>query len=371
MLSDFVTAHRDEIIKRCRAKVAARAAPRATQVELEYGIPLFLDQLAAALRTHTGPTVADVDTTAAQHGGELLRGGFTIAQVVHDYGDACQAITGLAIELAAPIATEEFRALNQCLDDAIAGAATEYGRQRDLLVAAEATERATEDLGILAHELRNLLATASLAFEVLSGGSVGITGSTGQVLGRCLIGLRDLVDRSLAVVRLKAGIESGERIVIGTLLEEVELTAMMAARAGGHELSVDTRDGRAVVIGDPQILASILANLLQNAFKHSPAGSHVALRSSATRDRVVIEVEDQCGGLPAGALETLFEPFAQRGVDRSGLGLGLVICRRGVEALGGAIRVHDRPGHGCTFTIELPRVADDTAAETPRDSTTR
>src|SRR5687767_7881668 len=136
MLSDFVTTNRSEIIARCRARVAGRMAPRPTEFELEHGLPLFLDQLAATLssklgiRGPTGEVISDVQSprsigdqavsdSATKHGGDLLRIGFTVAQVVNDYGDACQAITELAIERKATIKTEEFQALNLCLDDAI------------------------------------------------------------------------------------------------------------------------------------------------------------------------------------------------------------------------------------------------------------
>src|SRR5450432_1011473 len=107
MLSDFVTTNRAEIIARCRARVAARMAPRPTKVELEHGIPLFLDQLVATLSSKltVGSTVG---ATATKHGNEMLRGGFTIAQVVNDYADACQAISQLAIERHVTITTKEF-----------------------------------------------------------------------------------------------------------------------------------------------------------------------------------------------------------------------------------------------------------------------
>ena len=65
------------------------------------------------------------------HGHELLLQGFTVSQVVHDYGDVCQAITELAVEMNAPISTDDFRMLNKCLDDAIAGAVTEFGREQN------------------------------------------------------------------------------------------------------------------------------------------------------------------------------------------------------------------------------------------------
>src|SRR5579863_8168030 len=119
MLHQFITENRSEIIDRCRAKIASRPAPRPTDVELEHGVPLFLDQLADTLRLAL-TTHPAIGKSAAKHGDELLHRGFTIAQVVHDYGGVCQAITELAVETQAPITTKEFQTLNLCLDDAIA-----------------------------------------------------------------------------------------------------------------------------------------------------------------------------------------------------------------------------------------------------------
>jgi hypothetical protein len=100
-LDAFLVENRADIIERCRVKVSARRAPRPTAAELERGIPLFLDQLVETLRLHT--TNPDHDAAATGHGRDLMNSGFTIAQVVHDYGDVCQSVTDLAIERAAPI----------------------------------------------------------------------------------------------------------------------------------------------------------------------------------------------------------------------------------------------------------------------------
>lgn len=357
MLSEFIAKNRATIIERCRAMVLGRMAPRPTQHELEHGIPVFLDQVANVLtsKLHMGSAV---ETSATKHGGELLRSGFTVAQVVHDYGDVCQTVTEMAIEQGATITNLEFQALNLCLDEAIAGAVTEYGRQREITVAvnvaAEGDARATQDLGVLAHELRNLLGTATLATEVLRSGNVGISGSTGSVLVRSLASMRDLVDRSFVVVRLKTGIASRDPIVISSVVEEIEVSAIMQAKVYGHQLTVDVQNPRAVVHADRQILASIVTNLLQNAFKYTQPQTHVTLRTSTVGDRVLVEVEDECGGLPVGTAEKIFEPYVQRGADHSGLGLGLSICRRGAEAIGGAIQIRDLPGKGCVFTVEIP-----------------
>jgi hypothetical protein len=66
--------------------------------------------------------------------------GFTVGQVVHGYGDVCQAVTDLAVEMGAPISTDDFRTLNRCLDDAIAGAVTEYAGEQDVTRDGEARD---------------------------------------------------------------------------------------------------------------------------------------------------------------------------------------------------------------------------------------
>ena len=110
-------------------------------------------------------------------------------------------ITDLAVELNAPISTDDFRTLNRCLDEAIAGAVTEYGREQNQSTLDGESARGSERLGFLAHELRNLTNTAIFAFEVLKTGNVGVAGSTGSVLHRSLMGLRALIGRSLAESR--------------------------------------------------------------------------------------------------------------------------------------------------------------------------
>jgi signal transduction histidine kinase len=89
------------------------------------------------------------------------------------------------------------------------------------------------------------------------------------------------------------------------------------------------KNGVAVEV-DSHLLASAVSNLLQNAFKFTHARGHVSLRARKKGDRVLIEVEDECGGLPPGKAEELFRPFERRGTDKSGLGLGLATIRRSV-----------------------------------------
>jgi signal transduction histidine kinase len=360
VLHDFVLANRAEIIARCRAMIADRPAPRPTDVELEYGVPLFLDQLVGALRHALEPDPqpdAAIRDSAVRHGNELLHGGFTIAQVVRDYGGICQAITEMAVERAESITAREFQTLNLCLDDGIAAAVTEFGRLREH----EGSARASH----LAHELRNKMNTALLAFETLKAGTVGVAGSTGRVLERSLAGMRSLLDRELIEVRLGAELHHFEPIVVRELLEDVEVAAAMDAVARGLRFSVAPTPSELMVSGDREILASVVSNLLQNALKFSRAGGQVSLRATGTADRVFIEVEDECGGLPPGKVDALFQPFSQHSADRSGLGLGLGICRRGARINSGEIRVVNRPGSGCVFTVDLPRQPAQARAQGP------
>lgn len=354
MLDDFIVTNRETIIARTRARVATRPVPTPTDIELKHGIPLFLDQLGDALRLAKSSTSVDhdqLDKTAGLHGGDLLRMGLTIGQVVHDYGDVCQVITELAMQERAPISAEEFRTLNLCLDDAIAGAVTEYARQRERSILAEGTER----LGILTHEMRNFLNTATLSFQSIKTGRVAVGGSTGMILGRSLTGLRDLLDRSLIDVRIDAGIERLELISVADFIAELEIGAAMQAQARGVQLKVVTAETPVTIEGDRQILLAAVSNLLQNAFKFTHPGSTVCLTAHATSERVLFDVEDECGGLPPGKTESLFLPFEQRSADRTGVGLGLSICRKAAKANGGELRVRDLPGKGCIFTLDLPR----------------
>jgi hypothetical protein len=197
LLHQFVSTHREELIMRCRAKVATRSSPAATEAEINHGVPMFLDQLVDELRLGLSPNL-QITKTAIKHGHDLLRQGFTVSQVVHDYGDVCQSITELAVARNVPISTDDFRMLNRCLDDAIAGAVTEYGRERDRSGDGEVV--GTQRIGHIARELRNTLHTASVALEVVRSGHVGMTGNTGSVLAQSIVAAEELADLIVAEV---------------------------------------------------------------------------------------------------------------------------------------------------------------------------
>ena len=190
-LHSFIDKNRDELITRCRRKVAKRSTPLPTEAEIDHGVPLFLDQLCEELR-HGPSNTHEIGKGAMKHGHDLLVQGFNISQVVHGYGDVCQSITDLAVETDAPIGTDDFRTLNRCLDDAIAGAVTEFSRAQDVTRDGES------------HEMRDLIKTATTAFEALRTGNVGIGGSTGTVVLRSLRAMDALVNRQSVQIAVSA-----------------------------------------------------------------------------------------------------------------------------------------------------------------------
>jgi signal transduction histidine kinase len=274
-----------------------------------------------------------------------------VAQVVHVYGDVCQVVRELTSEANASIAPGEFRVLNQRLDDAVAGAVMAYANRH----ARELAFRGSERLGAFAHEVLGLLNAAVLSFDVIKKGIVGVNGSTGAMHARSLSGLSALVERSLAEVRLAAGTPTLEHVLIGEFMEELEVSAAMRADGLGRRLAVSSVRGRVAVDADRQLLTSAVSNLIENAFKFSRPGGTVRLCTRATAARVVIDVSDECGGLPLGKVEQLCRPFARGSSDRAGLGLGLSIALAATRANSGELHVRDLPGSGCVFTIDLPR----------------
>ena len=368
MLHEFITAHRDSIITRSRAKVTDRPWALVSEIELEHGVPLFLTQLSETLRHQTtGGVFSDtaISESAARYGRELRFRGLTISQVVHDYGDICQAITEVAVEHNAPITIEEFQTLNRCLDAAIAEAATVHAR----ITAETRTTEAIERIGQFAHELRDYLHSAVLAFNTLKLGNVSIGGSTGTVLGRSLMLLRDLVDNTLADVRMEANIQRRERLQVAAFLTEIAVVANLHADVRGLRFGVDHVDPGLAVNGDPQLLESAITNLLNNAFKFTRAAGLIVLRAERDGECVRIGVEDECGGIADG-VEVVFKPFAgRRKADRTGLGLGLSIARKAVVQHGGDIYFRNLPGKGCVFTISLP-LADEVTPVSELFSTT-
>ena len=373
MMHDFLANNHDELVARCAEKVAKRPKRGATKRQLENGIPMFLNQLKRTLEAEngnqageglkiSGPSggdksqLSEMGVSAAAHGKQLLELGYSVDQVVHDYGDLCQAITDLAFERDAPFSVDEFRTLNRCLDNAIADAVTEFSARRDTTIAEQQSSDMNQRVGFLMHELRNAIGTASLAVHALEAGNMTLAGATGAVLKRSLNALGTLIDGSLAEVRAKAGLAVlYDRFSLAAFITEAHHAADLDAQTRGSAFTVAVVDPLLEVEANRELLLAALGNLLNNAFKFTRAHTEVSLNAYALDGRIIIDVKDHCGGLAPGAAEKMFHPFAQRNADRTGLGLGLSIARQSVEADGGMLNVRNVPGMGCVFTISLPQ----------------
>ncbi len=370
MMHVFLHNNRAELIARCTAKVAARPRRAASEAQLANGVPMVLDQLVRTLVAEeagdqeesvgiSGPPggdasiLSEIGMSATAHGSSLLALGYTVDQVVHDYGDLCQAVTDLAFERDAPFAVDEFRTLNRCLDNAIADAVLEFTSQRDARVLKSHANEARERAGFLVHELRNALSTASVAVSALEFGNLNMAGATGSVLKRSLASLGLLIDRAVDEVR-HGTLSERQVFSVASFVEDAESAARLEADAAGCGLKVGPVPEGTSVRGNRAMLHAALANLLQNAFKFTHPHTDITLHSFVLDGRAHIEVHDHCGGLQHGTAEAMFTPFTQRGADRTGLGLGLAIAKHSVEADFGTLSVRDVPGTGCVFTIALP-----------------
>ncbi len=392
-LHDFLLQHETEILDLTEIKTRELAGTRASSAQLKQGLPIFFKQLLgilllerpavtkpaenqkgarkgandadeSAIAAATGkPEEIDLAKEAAAHGTEMLRLGYTLSHVVHAYGAMCQSITELAEKKKFAVDAVGFHDLNQCLDVAIAGAVTEYEKIRD------DQEKSREDkhLGFLTHEMRNALTSATISYQLIQKGTVGLSGNTGRVLERSLLRMQELIDRSLTEVRLRVDpqlrIESSRLVVV---VDQILVTAEVEAHAKNQQIQVSI-DPALLIEADQQSFHSALSNLIQNAIKFTPERGKIQIRGVADGGHIHVEVEDECGGIPEANATDLFKAFEQRDENRTGLGLGLTIAHRAIALNHGTIEVENLPAKGCIFKITLPRNDDKTGAATKPD----
>lgn len=368
-MREFFSTNRDALIQRVKAVRQPERAP--TEAQLANAMPVFLDQLGKTLEAleadpgekrrriagadgSNATALPEMGSSTALRGSEFLGLGLSVDQVIHSYGDLCQAIMDLAVENDAPLTVAEFRTLNRCLETVIAEAVGEFNASRDASVALQHSADENERLGRLVHELRNYLHTAVLAFAAMESGKVAISSATGEVLKRSLASLATQLNLSLSRVKGDDAPSPRATFSVASFISDAREAATLDANGKGCRFSVLEVDPALAISGNREHLLAALANLLQNAFKFTHAHTDVTLNAYTEGSSVLIDVKDHCGGLPPGAVSRIFKPFVQVGDNKSGLGLGLSIARRSVEADGGSLTVCDVPGTGCVFTIKLP-----------------
>jgi signal transduction histidine kinase len=169
--------------------------------------------------------------------------------------------------------------------------------------------------------------------------------------------MEELVDRSLTEVRLRVDPKVFlEPLNLLLIIDQVFITAENDAKNRSQILESEI-DADLFLLGDRQLVYSALSNLVQNALKYTHPGGKIQIRASTVDDNVVIEVEDECGGLKDAAVD-LFKAFEQQNENRAGLGLGLTIAQRAIKLNHGTIGVTNLPGKGCIFKIVLPATTE-------------
>jgi signal transduction histidine kinase len=353
-LHEFIEREQRGIL-RCAVSKLKELWPNRTEADLEVGLAPVLDEIKRALQREAGLPVASPlpgsSECAARIGEQRLLLGFSIADVPRAIGALSDATGALGKKARLSFDAADYQMFNLCIDTSIASAIDRYWHESQAFREHETTAR----IGTIAHELRNALASACMAFAMLRTGQMGIASRTGDVLERSLGRMRALVERTLLAVRLETrAAEHNVRIDVVRLVHEIVAETVLER---GVSIRADVVAG-AVWICNERVLASAISNLLQNAVKFTRDGGQVEVRGTVSPAGLDIEIEDECGGLPPGVERDMFEQFTQHSHDRRGLGLGLAITKEAVEACGGTISVRDLPGKGCVFTIQLrtPRV---------------
>jgi signal transduction histidine kinase len=345
------------IIEAWLARVYDTTAPQSmARKDVVDSMSDLLDLIVEKLRRDLAEsTVADqipLDV-AQEHGRQRFHLGFDMTAIVREH-DLLRDVLFDEIEGSGYEPTlREVRGLLKCLFGALADSATHYGIARDRQV----RDQAEQYVGFLAHELRNPLSTARLAFSLLAERGRLPEERATHSMERALTSMQELLDGALG--RISEGDRPTprcRRIDVAEFVGAIALESQPEADAKEIQTAVEVDDDLELE-ADPRLLRSAISNLLRNAIKFSRAGSRVVLSGRRGQGRVTLSVEDGCGGLPPGSVERLFSPFVQAGRDRTGFGLGLAIAKQAAEAHGGDIRVHDLPGRGCVFVVDLPVTA--------------
>jgi len=359
-LSRLLAERRAEILQRWTQRIAHEHADKElSRGELWDHLPLFFDGVVAALRTEEGASAdlvaaTEGTTASAAHGTQRLRVGFDLAEVVREYENLTECILDEVEALGGSLSIRAFRRVQALLNAGRAEAVSAYIQRRDTEMAREHSRH----VAFIAHELRSPLMTSFMAATVLRKTARSEDDHALTLLTRNLSALRELVDQVLMADRLSGQLHVvPESIDLRPLLDEVIADARLAAEPRHIELILKGPD-TLPVNGDRRVLRSAISNLVGNAVKFTHEGHAVTVRTARGEGQTSIEVEDGCGGLPEGDATELFEPFVQRGENRTGFGLGLAIVKQALEAHGGTVSVRNLPGRGCVFSLALPEAAN-------------
>lgn len=258
----------------------------------------------------------------------------------------------------------------QWLESCASQLALALERDRMTMRAADARLRAETEqvrntlLSGVSHDLKTPLAAIAGASSTLRQLDPGASGAKRELLDTIADEaerLNRLLENILQIARLDAGAVSPNKQ--WNVLEDLVGSAIRRTqpRLGQHRLEVRLPEALSLVFADGLLLEQVFVNLLENAARYTPPGSHIVLSASEIGRELVVSVADDGPGIPPGSAERIFERYYRGGTGADsgrGSGLGLAICRAIVELHGGTIRAANRPNGGAEFTIRLPQAND-------------
>lgn len=354
-LADYVEANRKRLIEWWKIKVRARLALEVEESQLINSLPMLIEDLVATLRNP--PEEWPSLDSAAEHGRHRVEMGIDIARLTEELALVGETIVGLACEDEFKLDGHDLQRLFRVIGRATAWSVQAYAGMRDRQLAKEAAQH----FSFLAHEIRNPLNNARLAVDLLAVVPEKERDRYFDRVDRALSQLSEQVDNSLVGARLFG--QPDMKLQTYDAAELVESAwADVALHGDEREIIMSSELERFEIDADRKLLVSALTNLMSNAVKFSRIGGRIQLRVRARNDRALFQVEDECGGI-AESLQQLFLPFVQAEHDRSGFGLGLTIVKQVCEAHHGEVKVENRQGKGCSFTLDLPRRQPSDSAE--------
>ncbi|PCC69242.1 Signal transduction histidine kinase [Nannocystis exedens] len=376
VLAERLERDRQAIIDRWLNRVQARrlAGRSMPTPELVDNLPAFLDQLAAALRRGAsdderagGDAPTPTTQEAREHGTQRYRHGLDIRAVVDEYASLLDVLFDLFAETEPSLDVDNSRVLVHAVSTGLAAAVDQFSREReaDVEAAQEALLKAREYerqlIGVVSHDLRNPLAVIVHCAELIHR-TPHLAGSVCRPLGR----LRSSAERALRLIgdlldftqernqgRIPVKPAAADlRLLLRQVIDEATLIHPCRAveRAGP--------DVRMLGWWDPDRIAQVLTNLLDNAFKFSPPDSVVRVAWDMTDDEAKVSVHNWGDPIPPERLGSVFEPFQRADPDanaRVSLGLGLHISRQIALAHRGNLTVESSAEAGTCFTLTLPR----------------
>jgi signal transduction histidine kinase len=235
---------------------------------------------------------------------------------------------------------------------------------------AEARERAShakdEFLGLVSHELKTPITTVLGNAAILRDRGDRLDAEMRQTalddIGESARRLSSIIDNLLALARMDRGAElESEPLAIQRMAQAAAETELR--RAPGRRVLV-RGDATLLALGGETYVEQVLQNLIGNAIKYSAADASVEVFVEQDGDRAVVRVCDRGRGIDESEREAVFQPFyrsARTAAFAEGVGIGLSVCKRLTEAMGGTIWCSERPGGGCEFGCTLPLITEASA----------